>query len=99
MHRDVAYGVTKTIMVGLKDAQMQCEYAEKAEKHGDHELAALHRAEAEDRLDGVHEWYRRAERMGILSDELTPAEEAMIHHHKEWYRSMREKAKRENQSM
>lgn len=99
MHKDIAYGVAKTIMDGLKDAQMQCEYAEKAEQQGEHELAALHRAEAEKRLDGVKEWYRCAERMGIISSDPHPAEEAMMHHHKKWYHSMREAVKRRSESV
>ena len=91
MHKDLMRNVAKTIMDGLKDAQMQCEYAEEAKEAGNHELAMLHNQEADLRLKSIDAWYQHAKKMGLIAESMNPGEEIMIEHHKKWYKSMREK--------
>lgn len=91
MHKDIAKNIAKTILDGLKDAQMQCEYAEKAMEEGDRELAMLHKQEADVRLKGVQAWYQHAKKMGLITEDMHPAESVLIDHHKGWYKAMREK--------
>lgn len=55
--KDVIYGIAKTIMDGLKDAEAQYEYARTANESGKHDLALRHIEEAKKRLAGVKEWY------------------------------------------
>lgn len=59
MDHAICIGITKTIIDGLKDAQMQYDYAVAAKKHGDTTVAKLHLDEATRRLSGVGEWKKR----------------------------------------
>lgn len=91
MHKDLMRGVAKTIIDGLKDAQMQCDYAKRAKEEGNEALSMLHKQEAEMRLKGVREWYEKAKQMGLIPEEMHPAEEVLIEHHKGWYHSLKER--------
>lgn len=84
-------GVVKTIIDGVKDAQMQYEYAEIAMKHDDHTFAALHINEAHKRLTGVCEWYKKAEEMLPRKDddEDDMVTDVLIHEYKDWYHNLK----------
>ena len=91
MH-EVIEGIAKTAMDGLRDAEMQYEYAEEAKESGSHEFAMLHIEEAKRRLAGVKEWYDRGMKLmhsdGRHADSMA---DVFIEHHKQWYRSLNEK--------
>lgn len=82
-------GVVKTIVDGLKDANMQYDYAEEAMHEGEYELATLHINEAKKRLDGVKEWYDKAKAMFPV-EKHTELEEILMCHYKHWYRDIRD---------
>lgn len=83
MSKNAPITIVRTILDGLKDAEMQLGYAEEAQEAGDEELAHLHMAEAKARLDGVKAWYDKSD---AVSHE--DAYEAMKDHFMEWYHSM-----------
>lgn len=83
-------GIVKTITDGLKDANMQVEWGERAKDGGNPELAMLHFHEAKKRLDGVKEWYDKAKGMHTESN-FTPLEEMLMCHYKHWYHELLEK--------
>lgn len=83
-------GIVKTITDGLKDANMQYEWAEATKELGKSELAHMHIAEAKKRLDGVKEWYDKAKAM-LPNAEPTELEELLMCHYKDWYRDLKEK--------
>lgn len=90
VHSERTRHMTKVVLDGLKDAEMQIGYAHEAMEAGDHEAAMLFRDEAEKRLDKAEEWYERMHREH--GDEMDPgAYHAMKCHFKEWYHSMRER--------
>lgn len=86
-------GVVKTILDGIKDAQMQYEYAECALKHEDKAFASLHINEAHKRLTGVCEWYKKAEEMLPRKDddEDNMVTDVLIHEYKDWYYNLKQK--------
>lgn len=84
-------GIVKTITDGIKDANMQVEYAEAAKANGNHDLAMLHITEAKKRLDGVKEWYEKSHAM-YPEDKHTPLEDIFICHYKRWYHDIKAKA-------
>lgn len=86
-------GIVKTITDGLKDANMQYDWAEEAKKDGKTELAHLHITEAKKRLDGAKEWYDKAKAMFPLS-EPTELEEMLMCHYKNWYRELLDKVEK-----
>ena len=90
MNHENMRGIVKTITDGIKDANMQYDWAEEAKKNGKTELAHLHIAEAKKRLDGVKEWYDKAMAMFPNSDP-TELEEIFICHYKKWYHDVRDK--------
>jgi hypothetical protein len=55
--------MVKTIVDGLKDTQMQYEYAVEAKEHGDQGVAKAHLTEAQKRISGVQEWWAHADSM------------------------------------
>ena len=88
--KDGIRGIVKTITDGLRDANMQYDWAEDAKSHGAHDLAMLHISEAKKRLDGAKEWYEKAMAM-MPKAEHTELEEILMCHYKHWYRELREK--------
>lgn len=63
MKHEVMKGLMRTIMDGLKDTQMQYEYAVAAMAHGESAIAKAHIEEAQKRLAGVQEWWKHADAM------------------------------------
>lgn len=63
MKHEVMRGLMRTVMDGLKDTQMQYEYAQAAMRHGEPTLARAHIEEAHKRLTGVQEWWKHADAM------------------------------------
>ncbi len=79
--------VAKTIMDGIKDAQMQYNYAVDARDAGDAELAKLHSAEASKRLKGLEEWIAfAAGKFTEKGDE--PYAEALLDTYRDWMRDL-----------
>lgn len=71
--RDIAYGIAKTIMDGIKDAEMQYEYAVAASELGKPDISGRHIEEAKKRLIGVKEWTDYgAKILGGSPDTLAP---------------------------
>lgn len=86
-------GIVKTITDGLKDANMQYDWAVEAKEHGKTELSHLHLAEAKKRLDGAKEWYDKAKAM-LPHTEPTELEEMLMCHYKSWYHDLVEKVEK-----
>lgn len=87
-------GAVKTILDGIKDAQMQYEYAESAIKHGDKAWAALHINEAHKRLIGVCEWYKKVEDAFEGShddDDDDILTDVLVDEYKEWYYNLKQR--------
>lgn len=92
MHSETGKHMTKIILDGLKDAEMQLGYAHEAKEEGDTESMRLFRDEAQRRLDLAQEWYEKMhhEHNGEINE---GAYRAMVCHFKEWYHSMRDRLK------
>lgn len=60
MHEALMHGIVRTMTDGVRDANMQYDYAVEAKEHGDHELAAHHIEEARARISGAKAWHERA---------------------------------------
>jgi hypothetical protein len=87
-------GMVKTIIDGIKDAQMQYEYAETALNHDDHTFAALHINEANKRLMGVCEWYKKAK--DVIGehgddDEDDIITDVLVNEYKDWYYNLKQR--------
>jgi hypothetical protein len=87
-------GMVKTIIDGIKDAQMQYEYAETALKQDDHTFAALHINEAHKRLMGVCEWYKKAK--DVIGehgddDEDDIITDVLVNEYKDWYYNLKQR--------
>jgi hypothetical protein len=80
MKNETLKNMVKTIVDGLKDTQMQYEYAVEAKEHGDQGIAAAHLAEAKKRISGVQEWWGHADTMGS-SD---PMYAMLMEYYREW---------------
>lgn len=90
VHSERTAHMTKVILDGLRDAEMQIGYAHEAKEAGDTESAILFRDQAEKRLDIAEEWYERLHR--DIGDEMDEGVyHAMKCHYKEWYHDMRER--------
>ena len=90
LDKEIIRGLAKTIIDGIKDAQMQIDYAEEAEEHGASEIAAMHVAEAHKRMDGVKMWYDFAmQKTG--KHEHDPAYLAMEEHYHDWAKKIKER--------
>ena len=63
MKHDVMRGLMRTVMDGLKDTQMQYEYAEEAMEEGEPAIAKALIEEAQKRLTGTQEWWKHADTM------------------------------------
>lgn len=83
-------GIVKTIIDGLKDANMQYDWAVDTKALGNTELSHLHISEAKKRLEGAKEWYNQAKAM-FPQSEPTELEEFLMRHYKDWYRDLKEK--------
>ena len=83
-------GIVKTITDGLKDANMQYDWAIDAKNNGKTELSHMHIAEAKKRLDGAKEWYDKAKTM-LHDAEPTELEQMLMCHYKDWYRDLKDK--------
>lgn len=88
MKNEMLCGAAKTMTDGLKDAQMQYEYAEHAKEHGDMEMAAKHISEAHKRLSGVAEWFALLDES---DDAKTPLCRVLLDHYKHWHHDLVEK--------
>lgn len=91
MSHEQARGIVNTIIDGIKDAQMQYEYACEAKAAGNAELAKIHLAEANKRIGGVSEWHKLAEGMIERRDEHDPVYTAMYDYYADWARTLRGK--------
>lgn len=91
MHDDIVRNMTKTIVDGIKDAQMQYEYACDARKAGEPATAKLHIDEAAKRLDGVMAWWHKAQEMGAVKEKESTVADALMWHYKDWYRTLKAK--------
>lgn len=80
--------VAKTIMDGLKDAEMQYRWAEEAHGMGEPELAKMHLGESMKRLTGVKDWCGYAEAKSDHSDMVRD----MVEYWREWHDKILEKA-------
>jgi hypothetical protein len=88
MKYEMLCGAARTVTDGLKDAQMQYEYAVSARDHGDHETAVRHISEAHKRLGGVSEWM---ELLDESEDAKTPLCRVLLNHYKHWHKDLMEK--------
>lgn len=84
-------GMVNTMIDGIKDAQMQYDYACAAKKADERELAKLHIDEAERRISGVSAWHRAAEEMLGERQHGDAAFDAMYEHYADWAHSLRAK--------
>jgi hypothetical protein len=91
MHKDVIHGVAKTIIDGIKDAQMQYDYAEAARKAGEHELAKMHLNEAQKRMNGVKEWYDYVSAKMGKHHEDDAAYAVMEDHYRDWAHKIKDR--------
>lgn len=91
MHDEVVRNIVKTIVDGIKDAQMQYEYACDAKKAGEASIAKSHIDDASKRLDGVQAWYHKAEEMGAAKEKDGAVADALTWHYKDWYRMLKAK--------
>lgn len=85
MKNEILKNVAKTVVDGLKDTQMQYEYAEEAKEHGDMAMAKAHISEAHKRLEGVHEWWKHADEMGGND----PMYVMLMEYYKDWCRKLK----------
>lgn len=85
MKHEMLCGAARTIMDGLKDAQMQYEWAEKAAEYGDHDIAMRHIAEAKKRLSGTAEWFSLLEKS---EEAKMPLAKALLGHYKGWHEDL-----------
>ena len=88
MKHEMLCGAARTVTDGLKDAQMQYEWAEKARDHGDHEMAQKHISEAHKRLSGIADWMALLEE---TEDAKTPLCRVLLDHYKHWHRDLTER--------
>lgn len=91
MEKEIIKGLAKTIIDGIKDAQMQLDYAEEAREHGETEIAHLHINEAHKRMNGVKEWYDYVTAKMGKHHEGDMAYHAMEEHYRDWARNIRER--------
>lgn len=84
-------GIVNTIIDGIKDAQMQYDYACDAKKAGEPELAKLHINEAERRMNGVAEWRKAAESFIGSAHHDDAVFAAMYAHYADWAHTLRAK--------
>lgn len=85
MKNEMLKNVTRTIIDGLKDTQMQYEYAEEAHEHGEMALAKAHIDEAMKRMNGVQEWWKHADSMGGND----PMYLMLMEYYRDWCKKLR----------
>ena len=88
MKHEMICGAARTVTDGLKDAQMQYEYAEHAMEQGDREMSAKHIAEAHKRLSGVTEWFAILDES---EESKQPLARALLNHYKSWHKDLWER--------
>lgn len=89
MNADIMKGIVKTITDGIKDSEMQYEYAVTAKNAGKTDLAALHIEEAKNRLGKVKEWYERA--VAMENSRVDEIAELLMERYREWYHAILDK--------
>ena len=82
------HSIAKTIMDGLKDAEMQYRWAEAAHEANEPELAKMHISEAMKRLAGIKEWCGYAESKAEHNDLIRD----MVEYWREWHNKLLDKA-------
>ena len=82
------HSIAKTIMDGLKDAEMQYRWAEEAKHANEPELAKMHLSEAMKRLAGIKEWCGYAE----TKEEHDELVKDMVEYWRDWHNKIFEKA-------
>lgn len=87
MKTEVLKNVAKTIVDGLKDTQMQYEYAVEAKEHGEQAIAKAHIAEAQKRMEGVQEWWKHADAIAGSDPMYT----MLMEYYRDWCKMLREK--------
>lgn len=87
MKTEILKNIAKTIVDGLKDAQMQYEYAEEAKEHGDQAIAKAHIMDAQKRMEGVQEWWKHADQMAGGDPMYT----MLMEYYRNWCRELRSK--------
>ena len=87
--KDVLDGIARTVLDGIRDAEMQYGYAEKARESGKADIAIRHNEEAKRRLQGVKEWYDIG--MKLVGDKLDPLAAMLMEHNRKNYRSLIDK--------
>ena len=85
MKHEVMQGLARTVMDGLKDTQMQYEYAVVALEHGEPAIAKAHIEEAHKRLNGTQEWWKHAD----AAAGNDPMYEMLMGYYRDWCRKLR----------
>lgn len=91
MEKEMIRGIAKTIIDGIKDAQMQLDYACEAKEEGEHEIAHMHIEEAKKRMNGVKEWYDYATAKLGKHHEGDYAYAAMEEHYRDWAHKIKQR--------
>ena len=86
MREHLMHGIAKTMMDGVRDANMQYDYAVEAKEHGDTELAMAHIEEAKHRLSGAKVWHER--RKKLMGEHSDPFVKAMENEWCDWWKSV-----------
>lgn len=92
--RECIGGICRTVLDGIKDSEMQIDYAENAKESGNMELAQFHLEEAKKRLSGAKEWYDRGMKLYTQGNAGKPdaLTDALIEQSKEHYRKILDRA-------
>lgn len=85
MKNEILKNVLRTVVDGLKDTQMQYEYATAAKAHGEQAIAKAHITEAQKRMSGVQEWWTHADAMGGGE----PMYGMLMEYYKEWCQKLK----------
>lgn len=91
---DCIDGICRTVLDGIKDSEMQIDWAEAARDRGSAEIAQLHLEEAKKRLAGAKEWYERGMRLydSSGSEKMDTLTKALVDRGKEQYREILDRA-------
>lgn len=85
MKNEILKNIAKTIVDGLKDTQMQYEYAETAREMGDPQYAKAHIDEAMKRINGVQEWWKHADSLAGND----PMYAMLMEYYRDWCHKLR----------
>ena len=89
MKEFLMHGIAKTMMDGVRDANMQYEYAVEAKEHGDIELAKAHIDEARSRINGAKVWHERRKKM--MGEHNDPFVKVMEREWCDWWKMVDDK--------